>query len=55
MLDQARPRPRSAVYPQISEAIYSEVNRMLAGEQDAGETAARIQERIEAALGAGSP
>ena len=55
VLDQARPRPRSAVYPRLSEAIYSEVNRMLAGEQDAGETAARVQERIEAALAAGSP
>jgi len=55
VLDQVRPRPRSAVYPQLSEAIYSEVNRMLSGEQDAGETATRVQERIEAALGAGSP
>jgi multiple sugar transport system substrate-binding protein len=49
-LGQARPRPRTAAYPEVSEAIYAEVNRMLAGEQDAGETAARVQQRIEGVL-----
>lgn len=43
----ATPRPRAAPYPALSEAIYTEVNHMLAGELDAATTAARIQRRLE--------
>ncbi len=46
----AHPRPQTAAYPQVSEAISSEVNRMLAGQQDAVTTAANVQQRIEAVL-----
>ena len=47
-LSAARPRPQSAAYLALSEAIYSEANRMLRGEQDAEATAAAIQRRLEA-------
>jgi multiple sugar transport system substrate-binding protein len=47
---QARPRPRTVAYPEVSEVIYTEVNRMLAGEQSPQETAAVVQRRIEALL-----
>jgi multiple sugar transport system substrate-binding protein len=50
-LAAARPRPRTVAYPLVSEAIYTQVHRLLAGEQDPAETAANIQQRIEAALG----
>jgi multiple sugar transport system substrate-binding protein len=49
-LDPARQRPRSPVYAQISEAIYTEVNTMLLGTQDAAATAANIQRRLEASV-----
>jgi multiple sugar transport system substrate-binding protein len=49
-LATARPRPGTPLYPQVSEAIYTEVNRLLAGEQTADETAASVQRRIEAIL-----
>jgi multiple sugar transport system substrate-binding protein len=45
----ARARPSVAPYVSLSEAIYTEVNRLLAGEQDVDATAANIQRRIEAA------
>jgi ABC-type glycerol-3-phosphate transport system substrate-binding protein len=44
----SRPRPQSEVYPTLSEAIYTEVHRMLTGDQDVDTTAAHIQRRIEA-------
>ncbi len=50
ILSAARPLPQTAAYPAISEAIYQEANAMLAGEQDGATAAARIQQRIEAAL-----
>jgi multiple sugar transport system substrate-binding protein len=50
-LDQARPRPRVADYPQVSQVVYEEVNRLLAGEQGVDETAANVQRRVEALLG----
>ena len=50
-LAAATPRPRVAAYPALSEAIYTEVNHMLAGELDAETTAARIQNRLEEILG----
>lgn len=49
-LSAARPRPRSAAYQDLSAAIYSEVNKMLAGEQDAAATAANAQRGIESAV-----
>jgi multiple sugar transport system substrate-binding protein len=49
-LSGATPLPETLAHTDISEAIYSEVNRMLAGEQDAATTAANIQRRIEAVL-----
>lgn len=45
----ARARPSVAPYVPLSEAIYTEVNRLLAGHQDVEVTAANIQRRIEAA------
>ena len=50
-LDLARPRPRTAAYAQVSEAVYEEVNRLLSGEQGVDETAANVQRRVEAVLG----
>ena len=49
-LDPARLRPSSPAYAQISEAIYTEVNAMLLGTQDAATTAANIQRRLETSL-----
>ncbi len=49
-LATARPRPRTAGFPQASEAIYTEVYRMLAGQQDAAVTAANIRQRLQAVL-----
>jgi multiple sugar transport system substrate-binding protein len=49
-LSLARPRPALAEYARVSEIVYTEVNRMLAGEQDAGTTAANVQQEVEAAL-----
>ena len=46
----ARPRPQSSVYPAISEAIYTEVNALLRGKQNAAATATAIQAQIQAAL-----
>ena len=52
----ARPRPLSPIYPAISEAIYTQANALLRGEQDAAAAAAAIQAQIEAALqGSQSP
>ena len=45
---RAQGRPSVADYALVSEAVYSEVNRMLAGHQDAQTTADNIQQRIEA-------
>ncbi len=49
-LRAAEPRPRTVAYPAVSEAIYSGVNEMLRGQQDAAETAAAIQRRLEEIL-----
>jgi ABC-type glycerol-3-phosphate transport system substrate-binding protein len=43
-------RPSVPAYRQLSEAIYSEANRMLAGEQGLEATVANIQRRAEAIL-----
>jgi ABC-type glycerol-3-phosphate transport system substrate-binding protein len=50
VISRARPLPQSAMYPALSEAIYSGVNRLLAGEQDIDTTAGQIQQDIEKAL-----
>jgi multiple sugar transport system substrate-binding protein len=49
-LSVTRPRPQSPAYLQLSEAIYTEVNTMLHGEQTVATTAATVQERIEAII-----
>ncbi len=49
-LSVTRPRPQSPAYGELSEAIYSEVNRMLVGAQSAATTASNVQRRIEAIL-----
>jgi multiple sugar transport system substrate-binding protein len=49
-LSVARPRPQSPAYLEISGAIYTDVNKMLLGEQDVAQTVDHIQEQIEAAL-----
>lgn len=49
-LAPARLRPQSPVYPQISEAIYTQVNAMLQGTQDVATTAGNIQRRLEASV-----
>lgn len=49
-LAEARPRPSLANYAQISEVVYTEVNRMLSGEQDAATTSANVQQRTEALI-----
>jgi multiple sugar transport system substrate-binding protein len=49
-LSAARPRPRSVAYQDLSAAIYGEVNKMLAGEQDVATTAANAQRGIESAV-----
>jgi multiple sugar transport system substrate-binding protein len=51
VLSQARPRPQSPVYQALSAVIYTEVNRMLAGDQSAEETATRVQQQLEALVG----
>ncbi len=50
-LSATRPRPQTARYSELSEAIYTEVNRMLNGRQDIETTATNIQRRLEAVLG----
>lgn len=46
----AQPRPQSPLYHAISEAIYTEVNALLRGDQDATATAAAVQAQIEDVL-----
>jgi multiple sugar transport system substrate-binding protein len=47
---QAKARPVSPVYPQISEAIYNNVNDALAGRQTAGDAMKKAQAAIDKAL-----
>jgi ABC-type glycerol-3-phosphate transport system substrate-binding protein len=49
-LSTARPLPQTAAYPAISEAIYLQTNKLLAGDQDVDTTAAQIQQSIQAAI-----
>ena len=47
---EAVPRPVSPVYPQISEAVYKNVNAALAGQQSPEDALKKGQEQIEKAL-----
>ena len=47
-LSITRARPQSQAYPQLSEAIYTEVAKLLQGRQTVTTTAANAQDRIEA-------
>jgi multiple sugar transport system substrate-binding protein len=47
---QAKARPVSAVYPQISQAIYNNVNEALAGRQSPADAMKKAQDAIDKAL-----
>jgi multiple sugar transport system substrate-binding protein len=49
-IEQARARPVSPVYPQISQAIYRNVNDALAGRRSPEDAMKRAQADIERAL-----
>jgi multiple sugar transport system substrate-binding protein len=49
-IEQARVRPVSAVYPQISQAIYKNVNAAISGQTSAGSAMKQAQADIEKAL-----
>ncbi len=49
-LNQAKARPVSAVYPQISQAIYKNVNDALAGRQSASDAIKKADGQISSAL-----
>jgi multiple sugar transport system substrate-binding protein len=49
-VEQARARPVSPVYPQISQAIYKNVNAALAGQVSAEDAMKQAQSDIEKAL-----
>ena len=49
-IEQARARPVSPVYPQISQAIYRNVNDALAGRRSPEDAMKRAQAEIERAL-----
>ena len=49
-VEQAKPRPVSPVYPQVSEAIYNNVFAVLQGEMTPDEAATKMNEDIQTAL-----
>jgi multiple sugar transport system substrate-binding protein len=49
-VSQAKARPVSPVYPQISQAIYNNVNDALAGRQSAADAMKKAQDAIDKAL-----
>jgi multiple sugar transport system substrate-binding protein len=49
-VEQARPRPTTPVYPQVSEAIYDNVFAVLQGDMSPDEGASKMNEDIQAAL-----
>jgi multiple sugar transport system substrate-binding protein len=51
-VEQASPRPVSPVYPQISQAIYKNVNAALGGKTSPEEALKNGQRQIEQALSA---
>ena len=48
-VENAKPRPKSPVYPQISQAIYDNVYSVMSGEADAGTAVEKMAEEIKAA------
>ena len=50
-IEQARARPVSPVYPQISQAIYDNVNDAIAGRESPEASMKRAQAQIDKALG----
>ena len=51
-VEEAVPRPVSPVYPQISEAVFKNVNAALGGQQSPEEALKNGQQQIEKALAA---
>ncbi|HYM64349.1 MAG TPA: ABC transporter substrate-binding protein, partial [Gaiellaceae bacterium] len=49
-IEQAKPRPVSPVYPQISEAIYTNVHAVLSGQSDPDSALQDMSSQIESAL-----
>jgi multiple sugar transport system substrate-binding protein len=49
-VEQAKPRPVSPVYPQISEAIYNNVFAVLQGDMAPDEAATKMNDEIQQAL-----
>jgi multiple sugar transport system substrate-binding protein len=49
-IDQAKPRPVSPVYPQISEAIFNNVYAALQGDMSPDEASSKMNEEIQKAL-----
>jgi multiple sugar transport system substrate-binding protein len=49
-VEQARPRPISPVYPEITRAIHDNVSAALAGRISAEDALERAQRQVEAAL-----
>ena len=49
-IEQAKARPVSPVYPQISEAIYTNVNEALAGSMSAEDAIKKADDQINQAL-----
>jgi multiple sugar transport system substrate-binding protein len=49
-VEQAKPRPVSPVYPQISEAIYNHVYAALQGDESPDEAASQMNEDIQKAI-----
>lgn len=50
VLENAVPRPITPIYPEISDIMQIELSKALAGEQNAEETAKKMQTKIEAAV-----
>ena len=49
-IEQAKPRPVSPVYPQISEAVYNNVYDALQGNASPDEAASKMNDEIQKAL-----
>jgi multiple sugar transport system substrate-binding protein len=49
-IEQAKPRPPSPVYPQISEAVYNNVYAALQGDMSPDEAASKMNDEIQQAL-----
>jgi multiple sugar transport system substrate-binding protein len=49
-IEQAKPRPVSPVYPQISEAVYNNVYDALQGNTSPDQAASKMNDEIQKAL-----